>query len=120
MKVEEQIKKAAKEFIIKVLPSYNGYFIDEEDTESGRDLAGVAFTNGANFGRELGVKEAFEWICLNDKSPEVRSKPYKILAKDNTLTFPIEKVELISMKEDVQYVELNYTHFRYINQEDML
>lgn len=120
MTTEEKIKQAAKEYAgnvvdIKGKDKFSSSFITDFDRHYEVEQA---FQDGAIFGREIGMKEAFEWVSLNDKSPEVRNKPYRILVKDEHMDNVREEIESISRKEDVQYIEMNFTHFRYLNLED--
>lgn len=115
MKTEDQIKQKAEKFI-------SSKFSGVDLTVAGDDFVQDKindFMAAVNIGRELGMKEAFEWISIDDTSPEVKDKPYWVLVKDESKNKPRLPVEEIAYKEDVQYIELNYTHFRYLDQEDM-
>ena len=79
MKVEKQIKQAAKEYANR-----QGGILSEKVANS--------FIAGANFGRGIGMREAFEWRDCFDDPPSLKNDGYHIVCKDEDNTLAIEYV----------------------------
>lgn len=103
MKIEEQIKQAANEYA-----TTQGGLLTEKALN--------AFIAGANFGREIGMKEAFEWRDTSDNPPTVKDEGYHIICKDedNTLAF-----EYILSQSDCDDLHRYWSKWKPLELEDM-
>lgn len=117
MKAEKQIKQAAREYTNR-----QGGILSEKVAN--------AFIAGANFGREIGMREAFEWISTKNNLPEENIRVLVKLKNGKTdvaslISFSDMNHEdgkrmywRISISTIYWFDEVEY--FRYINQEDNL
>ena len=82
MKVEEQIKQAARSYAELEIEIEAGYVLTARN----------AFIAGANFGMGIGMKEIFEWRDCFDDPPSVKNEGYHIVCKDEDNTLAIEYI----------------------------
>ena len=122
MTIEEKIKQAAESHAKDSLPLYNAYFHDDENTRKGRFVAEKSFIAGANFGREIGMKEAFEWRDVNIELPEAikdsKSLPVLIKTKYGGYDVAVYDNYFSDFIANAMAVA-GVTHWRPINLEDM-
>ena len=116
---EEQIKQAARSYAELEIEIEAGYVLTARNS----------FIAGANFGMEIGMKEAFEWIPVSERLPKENLRVLVKLKGDKTdvaslISFPDMHHEngkrmywKISTSTMYWFDEVEY--FRYINQEDM-
>ena len=115
MTTEEKIKQAAREYTAR-----QGDILSEKVANS--------FIAGANFGREIGMREAFEWISTKNNLPEENLRVLVKLKGGKTdvaslISFPDKNHEdgkrmywRISTSTMYWFDEVEY--FRYINLEN--
>lgn len=114
MKVEEQIKQAADRYARSTIIQDNG----NDHNYLSVDFLMQFFIDGANFGRELGMKEALEWIPVDKKLPKTLT--------DVLIKLSNGKIAIGCIYPDEEWGSSPYikggkvTHWRAINQEDML
>lgn len=112
MTTEEQIKQKA--FELHPIIHY------DENLDKYNTAARRIFADGANFGREIGMKEAFDWIPVSERLPEVKDHPYTVMVTDKPhdhfgiLILPIHNTG------SVEYIEISWKFWRPIKFEDML
>ena len=111
MKTEQQIKQAARSYAELDIEIEAGYVL----------AARNAFIAGANFGREIGMKEAFEWISVNDNLPKniKDDKSVNVLVKTKHGSYKVAYYDYKLIEFISGCAAIDVTHYRYINQEDM-
>lgn len=106
MKTEEEIKQAAREYAELDIEIEAGYVL----------AARNAFIAGANFGRELGMRDAFEWRDCFDNPPLPKSADYLIVCKDNRGN---SALEYIHDQEDCDDLHKYWNEWKPVELEDM-